>query len=80
MPQEEATQVPGATDAGTSKANRNRSNAARAVPLKRTRFWLICLFFLVWTLAIGGRLFWLQVVRHKELSIAPRSSNSGHLM
>jgi cell division protein FtsI (penicillin-binding protein 3) len=47
-------------------ANRNRSNAARAIPLKRTRFWLICLFFLIWTLAISGRLFWLQVVRHQE--------------
>jgi cell division protein FtsI (penicillin-binding protein 3) len=47
-------------------ASRNRSNAARAIPLKRTRFWLICLFFLVWTLAITGRLFWLQVVRHQE--------------
>ena len=47
-------------------AIRNRSNAARAIPLKRARFWLICLFFLLWTLAIGGRLFWLQVVRHQE--------------
>jgi cell division protein FtsI (penicillin-binding protein 3) len=49
-----------------SAASRNRTNAARAIPLKRTRFWIICLFFLVWTLAISGRLFWLQVVRHKE--------------
>ncbi len=48
------------------RANRNRSNAARAIPLKRTRFWLICLFFLLWVLAISGRLFWLQIVRHKE--------------
>jgi cell division protein FtsI (penicillin-binding protein 3) len=46
--------------------NRNRPHGARVVPLKRTRFWLICVFFLVWTLAIGGRLFWLQVVRHRE--------------
>jgi len=46
--------------------NRNRPSAARPVPLKRTRFWLICLFFLVWGLTIGGRLFWLQVVQHKE--------------
>jgi cell division protein FtsI (penicillin-binding protein 3) len=48
------------------RANRNRTNAARAVPLRRARFWLICLFFLVWACAIAGRLFWLQVVRHKE--------------
>jgi cell division protein FtsI/penicillin-binding protein 2 len=47
-------------------ANRNRTNAVRGIPLKRTRFWLICLFFLVWLLAICGRLFWLQIVRHKE--------------
>jgi cell division protein FtsI (penicillin-binding protein 3) len=48
------------------RANRNRTNAARVMPLKRARFWLICLFFLVWALVIAGRLFWLQVVRHKE--------------
>src|ERR1035438_2349871 len=48
------------------RANRNRTNAARAIPLKRTRFWLICLFFLLWALAIAGRLFWLQIVRHQE--------------
>ena len=47
-------------------ANRNRTNAARGIPLKRTRFWLICLFFVLWTLAIAFRLFWLQIVRHKE--------------
>jgi len=47
-------------------ANHNRSSTARDIPLKRTRFWIICFFFLIWTLAIGGRLFWLQVVRHKE--------------
>jgi cell division protein FtsI (penicillin-binding protein 3) len=48
------------------RATRNRTNPTRAVPLKRARFWLISLFFLVWTFAITGRLFWLQVVRHKE--------------
>src|ERR1039457_2653190 len=47
-------------------ATRNRTNTARAIPLKRTRFWLICLFFLLWTVAICGRLFWLQIVRHQE--------------
>src|ERR1039458_457407 len=47
-------------------ANRNRTTAARAIPLKRTRFWLICLFFLLWTVAICIRLFWLQIVRHQE--------------
>ena len=50
----------------TIRANRSRTNAARAIPLKRTRFWLVCLFFLVWAVVISSRLFWLQVVRHKE--------------
>ena len=48
------------------RTNRNRSSATRVIPLKRARFWLICLFFFLWALAIGGRLFWLQIVRHKE--------------
>ena len=43
-----------------------RHPTARAVPLKRARFWLVCLFFLLWAAVIGGRLFWLQVVRHAE--------------
>src|SRR5580698_4509314 len=45
---------------------RSRNGATRVIPLKRTRFWLICLFFLTWAAVIGGRLFWLQVVDHKE--------------
>src|SRR5580658_7048658 len=48
------------------QANRNSTTVTRMIPLKRTRFWLVCLFFLLWGTAIGGRLFWLQVVRHKE--------------
>jgi cell division protein FtsI (penicillin-binding protein 3) len=46
--------------------NRNRNNPSRAVPLKRARFWIISLFFVFWAVAIVSRLFWLQVVRHKE--------------
>ena len=45
---------------------RNGSNPPRVPPLKRARFWLICLFFLLWACAIAGRLFWLQIVRHQE--------------
>jgi cell division protein FtsI (penicillin-binding protein 3) len=30
------------------------------------RFWLICLFFLIWACVIAGRLFVLQIVRHQE--------------
>ncbi len=40
--------------------------APRAMPLKRMRFWLVCLLFLCWALLIAARLFWLQVVRHQE--------------
>jgi cell division protein FtsI (penicillin-binding protein 3) len=36
------------------------------MPLKRARFWLVCLFFLAWAILICFRLFWLQVVRHGE--------------
>ena len=50
----------------TPRYNRSRTQAARAVPFKRIRFWLICLFFLLWAMAIAGRLFWLQVIRHRE--------------
>ncbi len=48
------------------RSSRSRNTAARVIPLKRARFWLICLFFFLWSIAICGRLFWLQVVRHKE--------------
>jgi cell division protein FtsI (penicillin-binding protein 3) len=48
------------------RPSRNRNLAPRAMPLKLARFWLICLFFLVWAILIALRLFWLQVVRHKE--------------
>lgn len=43
-----------------------RRAAPRAVPLRRGRFWIICLLFALWACAIAGRLFWLQIVRHKE--------------
>jgi len=48
------------------RAAHPRLSAPRAFPLKRLRFWLVCLFFLLWALAIAGKLFWLQVVRHQE--------------
>ncbi len=35
-------------------------------PIKRKRFTFVALFFGVWTLAIAGRLVWLQVVQHGE--------------
>ncbi len=45
---------------------RGRAPTTRALPLKRSRFWIVCLFFLLWAGAIAGRLFWLQIVRHQE--------------
>ncbi len=49
-----------------TQAIRSRIQTPKGVPLKRTRFFVICLFFLVWVCAISGRLFWLQVVRHRD--------------
>ncbi len=45
---------------------RGRAPSTRAVPLKRSRFWIVCLFFFLWASAIGGRLFWLQIVEHRQ--------------
>ena len=50
----------------TVRPSRNYNPAPRVMPLKRTRFWLVCLFFLFWAILICFRLFWLQVVRHSE--------------
>ena len=48
------------------RAVKSRNNAPRALPMKRARFFIICIFFLLWAVAISGRLFWLQIVRHSE--------------
>jgi len=48
------------------RANRSRSMMSRAIPLRMARFWIICLFFLLWVCAIAGRLFVLQIVHHQE--------------
>ena len=50
----------------TVRAGFNRRTMPRAIPLRVTRFWLICLFFLLWAGAITTRLFILQIVRHQE--------------
>jgi cell division protein FtsI (penicillin-binding protein 3) len=49
----------------TVRAVRSRNNPSQVIPLKRIRFWLICLFFTVWVFAIATRLVWLQVIQHK---------------
>ena len=50
----------------TVRAAFHRKTMPRAIPLRVTRFWLICLFFLMWAAAIATRLFILQIVRHRE--------------
>src|SRR5271157_5661744 len=50
----------------TVQSIRGRAPTTRALPLRRSRFWIICLFFFLWATAIAGRLFWLQIVRHQE--------------
>ena len=53
--------------AAATRASRTRTaNTARAIPMRLARFWLICLFFLLWAFAIAARLFWLQILRHQE--------------
>ena len=49
-----------------TQAIRSRTQTPKGVPLKRARFFVICLFFLIWVCAISGRLFWLQIVRHRD--------------
>jgi len=34
--------------------------------MRQVRFWAVCLFFVVWAVAITARLFWLQVVHHSD--------------
>jgi cell division protein FtsI (penicillin-binding protein 3) len=50
----------------TSQPIRGRAQTTRALPLRQSRFWIVCLFFFLWACAIAGRLFWLQIVRHQE--------------
>jgi cell division protein FtsI/penicillin-binding protein 2 len=50
----------------TLRAVRPRTTLARTIPMNRSRFWLICFFFAFWVCAIALRLFWLQVLDHRE--------------
>ncbi|MGC9224663.1 MAG: penicillin-binding protein [Terracidiphilus sp.] len=52
--------------AATVQPIRSRTRTTRSAPLRRSRFWIICLFFCLWACAIAGRLFWLQIVEHRE--------------
>ena len=47
-------------------------------PVRKRRFALVALFFCLWTLAIAGRLVWLQVFKHGHwVSLAAKQQNSG---
>ena len=48
------------------RANRSFNIRSAAAPLLRFRYWLICLFLLLWVTLIFLRLFTLQVLRHHE--------------
>src|ERR1700734_500358 len=48
------------------RAARMRGATTRTALMNQRRFWLVCLFFLLWTLAITARLFWLQLIRHND--------------
>jgi cell division protein FtsI (penicillin-binding protein 3) len=47
------------------RANRYRG-IQTAQPILRLRYWIVCLGLLVWASLIISKLFWLQIVRHKE--------------
>jgi len=48
------------------RATRLRTVTTRATPMRMARFWLISGFFLFWALAISARLFWLQIINHRD--------------
>ncbi|MGH9598910.1 MAG: peptidoglycan D,D-transpeptidase FtsI family protein, partial [Terracidiphilus sp.] len=48
------------------RAIRTRAQTPQNVPINRRRFWIVCLFFLAWFLAISGKMFWLMIVRHHD--------------
>jgi cell division protein FtsI (penicillin-binding protein 3) len=48
------------------RATRPYPVTQRAMPMKLARFWLVCGFFLFWAALIAARLFWLQIVCHRE--------------
>lgn len=38
-------------------------------PIRRVRFAYVAVFFCLWTVAIGSRLVWLQVIRHNDFTV-----------
>jgi len=50
----------------TDRSLHSRPKNPKTFPLRRSRFWIVCGFFLFWACAIAGRLFWLQILRHSD--------------
>jgi len=48
------------------QAPRQTPRQSMTAPIRRIRFTYVALFFILWTAAIGVRLFWLQIVRHQD--------------
>ena len=58
----------------TSQSTRQQLTA----PISRKRFAFVAIIFICWSLAIGVKLFWLQIVNHKEwVSIAAKQQTGG---
>jgi cell division protein FtsI (penicillin-binding protein 3) len=49
-----------------NKAPRPTPRKILTAPIRRVRFAWVAIFFCVWVVMIGGRLVWLQVIRHSE--------------
>jgi len=49
-----------------NRAPRQSQRKPLTAPIRRVRFAWVAIFFCAWVLVIGGRLVWLQVVRHSE--------------
>ena len=45
-------------------ATQQAPRVTMTAPIRRVRFVNVALFFVMWTVLIGGRLVWLQVIRH----------------
>jgi cell division protein FtsI (penicillin-binding protein 3) len=44
----------------------NSSGQQLTAPIRRVRFVYVAMFFALWACVIGGRLFWLQIIRHHD--------------
>ena len=49
-----------------TRAPRQPQRNSLTAPIRRLRFAWVAIFFCTWVVVIGGRLVWLQVIRHSE--------------